>query len=514
MSGEKESFNKLVLLTGARVLGILFSIAIPMYLGRTLSVETYGTYKQLMLFFWFSQVALSLGIDDSAFYFMRWEPKKFSLYCFNALVFNLLITGFIWLCICFFKSNIAFILKNPEIEQYLPVLGLLILTTVASMQIEGIFIAGLNRFNERLVIEIGMELLKSIFVISSFYYFHSVHVVLWSLSILMGLRLSATIYLIHSQKTKEGLFYKDGLKYLMSQVKFGIPLGVSRVFQNILNMENFFISSYFSLIQFTYYSVGCFENPIVNAARSSMSELANLEMTIAMKDGKKKIVVEIWRSMSRKLFMIIIPFVIYMIFFAKELITFIFSSKYLASIPFFMVFNLYLIVGALNPEPFFRVTKMTFLALKIKIAGLVIGIALLVAGARYGGPLYALAGKILGVFIMNVAGLGIGAKLLGFHFLQLFQWRDLGGVLLISLLLSGLMRVLFWNSNWAPFWILAASFSLYTLMHFILSSLCGLLKKDELLYLKDCFYKAVGKGQTLLNKNKMLVLSIVYVKKR
>lgn len=474
----------MVLLTGARVFGILFSIIIPMYLGRKLSVETYGTYKQLMLFFWFSQVALNLGIDDSAYYFLRWNPKKFPLYSFNAMFFNLLATGLLWFMLIFFKVEISSLIKNPELAQYLPLLGYLVLATVSSMQIEGILIVGLNRFNERLMVEVGTEFLKSIAVIGAFFFFNSVYIVLIFLSAIMTIRLVATICIIHSSKKSADLSYKEAPEYIMSQLKFGLPLGVSRIFQNILNMENFFISSFFSLVQFTYYSVGCFENPLVNAARTSMYELANIEMVDAMRHDNHLLAIEVWRSMSRKLFLIIIPFVAYMILFAREIITFIFSDKYLASVPYFMVFNLFLFVGALNPEPLFRATSKTHLALRIKVVGLFIGIALLVGGAYLGGPMFALAGKILGVLIMNVIGLVVGARLLKTNFKNLFQWKDLAGVILLSFILSMAMRFLFWELSWSPFWVLAFSFSLYCILHFLLSCWTSLIKDDEISHLK------------------------------
>lgn len=481
----------MVFLTGAKVFGILFSIAIPMYLGRKLSIETYGTYKQIMLFFWFSQVALNLGLDDSVYYFSRRDTKQFPLYSFNALFFNLLITGLLWILIIIYKVEIAAIIGNPDILQYLPLLGFLILSTVSSMQIEGLLIVGLNRFNDRLWVEMGTELLKSMAIVGAFYFFDSLYAVLIFLSLIMTARLIATVLIIQTCKKNEKLSLWNSPKYFMTQVKFGIPLGVSRLLQNILNMENFYISYYFSLVQFTYYSVGCFENPLVNAARASMFEMANIEMGEAMKQDDYQKAIEVWRSMSRKLFLFIVPFVTYMIFFAREIILFIFSAKYLLSVPFFMVFNLFLIVGALNPEPLFKATYKTSLLFKIRLFGLLIGIILLVGGAYWGGPIYALIGKILGVLIMNVIGLFIGARLLKTKFLKLFRWKELFGVITLSLILSGLVRLVFWDVSWNVFWILAFSFSLYVLAHFLLSCSTRLIKDDELYYLKTIFARFI-----------------------
>jgi O-antigen/teichoic acid export membrane protein len=437
-----------------------------------------------MLFFWFSQVALNLGFDDSAYFFLRWNPKKFPLYCFNAMVLNLFATGILWLVFIIYKVKISLLIGNPILSQYLPILGYLVLATVSSMQVEGILNIGLNRFNERLMIEMSTELLKSLAVISAFYFFNSIYTALLFLSTIMTIRLLATIYIIHFCKKSAQLSYALAPQLIISQIKFGLPLGVSRILHNILNMENFFISSFFSLAQFTYYSVGCFENPLVNAARTSMFELANIEMVDAVKEGNYLKTIEIWRRFTRKLFLFIVPFIAYMIFFSREIIIFIFSKKYQASIPFFMVFNVFLFVGALNPEPLFRATSNTKLALKIKLIGLIIGVLLLVMGAYLGGPMYALIGKILGVLIMNVIGLVFGSRLLKTNFFNLFQWKELSGVIILSFVLSGLIRIVFWKIYWDPFWVLAVSFSIYTLSHFFLSCHTRLIKDDEIYHLR------------------------------
>lgn len=483
MNKESTSFHRWLLLTGARIVGIVFSLAIPMYLGRTQSVETYGTYKQIMLIFWFSQVALNLGMDDSAYYYLRLNPRKFPLYSLNAFGFNLLFSALLWLGLTVFKTDIAGLVKNPELSQYLPLLGYVLLATVSSMQIEGILI-GMDHFNERLILEIATELLKSLGIMAGFLIFNSIYAVLVLLAILMTIKLVMTLGIIFYYMKKESLKWLESRAFIKQQLHFGLPLGLSRILQNVLNIENFFISSFFNLSQFTYYSVGCFENPIINAARGSMYELANIEMVDAVKEDGKKAATLVWKAMTRKLFFIIIPMVVFMIFFSREIIVFIFSEKYLPSVPFFMVFNLYLIVGALNPEPFFRSTNKTHFALNLKMAGVVLGLGLFFLGAYWGGALWALAGKIVGVFIMNISGLVLGARLADSSIKELFAWKELLASFAISSITALILRLVFSDLTWHPFWILSAGFSIFIVVHILFLYFCRLLKEEEILLLK------------------------------
>jgi O-antigen/teichoic acid export membrane protein len=480
MTSDKESFKNMALLTGARIFGILFSLFIPMYLGRKLSVETYGTYKQIMLVFWFAQVALNLGVDDSAYYHLRKNPKHFPYYSFNALIFNILTAGLIWIGLVVFKNPIATLVKNPDLIQYLFLTGLLLFLTICSMQIEGILI-GLNRMKDRLFLEVGVEVVKSAAILFSFLFFNSISAVLISLSIIMGLKFLYTIYTIDFYRKRENLDYRNGFHYLKEQIRFGLPLGVSRVLQNLLNIENFFISSYFSLVQFTYYSIGCFENPIINAARTSLYELVNIELIDAEKEQDHKKSMMVWKRMNRKLFLIVIPFVIYMLFFAKELITFVFSEKYLASVPFFMIFNFYILAGCLNPEPLFRATNHTKWTFHLRLFGLFLGATLIFLGAYYFGALYALAGKTIALLIVNIIGLSIGAKLIKVNLIDLFDWNEIFKIIFISTILSTTLRffINYLELNWMPFFILALTFSIYAISGIIFSMQFKVIKDEE-----------------------------------
>ncbi|WP_413586700.1 lipopolysaccharide biosynthesis protein [Bdellovibrio sp. HCB274] len=492
MQQHKEGFNRVALLTGARIFGVIFSFAIPMYLGRHLEVDTYGTYKQVTLIYWFAQVALNLGLDDSVFYFLRWDKKNFPLFSMNALVFNVLVTGFLALMMTVFRFDIAALLNNPDLAQYLPVLGYLIVVTLCSLQIEG-FLINFNRFKARLYLDAGTELLKSVAIMGAFILFDSIFIALALLSLVMTVRMLWMIYTMHSHKVREGVRYRDAHKFFMDQARYGLPLGVSRIVQNILNMENLFISSFYNVRQFTFYSVGCFENPIVNSLRTSLYELVNIELIDNIKSGNYEKAAETWRRMTRSLFLVVVPFTIYMMFFAKEMIVFIFSDKYVESVPFFIVFNFYIFIACLNPEPLFRSTSNTGYALKIKVLGVVLGLLMIIGGAYYIGPMAVLWGKILAVAFINISGLFIGARLLKTNILNLFMWKDLGKTVMLSVVFGFIFRAAFYNLTWHPFWVLAASSSVYAVFYFFFACRLNLVRPEEAEHLFNMIKKVFAK---------------------
>lgn len=492
MQNDKEAFNRVVLLSGARFLGMAFSFAIPMYLSRHLSVETYGTYKLVTLIYWFAQVALNIGMDDSVNYYLRWDRKNFALYSWNALVLNFLVTGAVALAMTVFRFPIAKLLNNQELANYLPLLGLLIVTTICSQQMEGLLI-NFNRFKERLLLDAGTEFLKSVALIAAFMFFDSISWALGFLSALMTIRLIWAIYTIEIHKKKEGIKYRNGGKLIPLQLKYGLPLGFSRIVTNVLNVENFVVSSFYNVTQFTMYSVGSFENPLINSLRSSVYELINIQLIEEVRDGAYEKAIDTWRRMSRKLLLVVIPFSVYTAFFAKEFITFIYSDKYVDSAPYLTVFNLYIFIGCLNPEPLFRAASQTAYALKIRIVGVLAAVALIVASAYWISPLAVLWAKTLSVGIMNLVGLAIGARMIKSHFFKLFAWSDLLKVTAFSTIFSAALKYCFMGVSWLPFWILAASFSIFTMLLFIAAVFTHLLKPDEVAHLRQMATNALAK---------------------
>ncbi|MGE5085507.1 MAG: lipopolysaccharide biosynthesis protein [Bacillota bacterium] len=492
MQNDKESFNRVALLSGARFLGMAFSFAIPMYLSRHLSVETYGTYKLVTLIYWFAQVALNLGLDDSVNYYLRWDRKNFALYSWNALLSNFVITGIVALGLTIFRLPIAKLLNDLDLANYLPLLGVLIVVTICSQQMEGLLI-NFNRFKERLYLDAGTEFLKSAALLGAFILFDSITWALGFLSVLMTLRLIWVVYTIEGHKNNDGLKYRDGCKFIPTQIKYGLPLGFSRIITNLLNVENFVISSFYNITQFTIYSVGSFENPLINSLRSSVYELIIIQLIEEVRNGNFQKAEDTWRRMSRKLLLVIIPFSIYTAFFSKELITFIYSNKYAESAPYLTVFSLYIFIGCLNPEPLFRAASQTAYALKIKIVGVILGVALIFAGAYWISPMGVLWAKIIAVGAMNLFGLVVGARMINSNFFRLFMWSDLIKLSALSTIFSAILKYCFQDFNWLPFWILATSFTIFTILLFVASIFTHLLKPDEIGHLRYLWLKLMGK---------------------
>jgi O-antigen/teichoic acid export membrane protein len=480
--------QRLLFLTAARILGVAFSFLIPMYLGRHLDVETYGTYKQVALIFWFSQVALNFGLDDSVYYYFRFEPKKLALFSSNALFFNFVVSAFVAIAMIVFRSEISVLLNSKNLNSYLPILGILIIFTVTSLQLEGLLL-NIDRFKQRLLLDSGTEAIKSLVVLAAFLFFKSIYIALIGLLSIMIFRFIWTIQIILTYKIKESLKFRDAWPQMKKQIRFGLPLGVSRIFQHVLNLETFLVSAFYGLESFTYYAVGCFENPLINSFRASLNEILNIELVEAVRKNDSNLATVIWRQMNRKLFLIVLPFVIYLSIFSHEVIRFIFSDKYLSSAPYFSVFNIYILIASINPEPLFRACSKTHWALSIRVSGVLLGALLMYFLGRIWGPMSVLSIKILIVFGMNIVGIYVGSQLLRCRLQDLFDWSDLLKIGGLSFVTAWALKAITSFLSLHVFWILALSFSSFVMFVFVSSVIFRVLKPQEIRFVTGILQK-------------------------
>lgn len=446
----------------ARLIGVVFSFLIPMFLGRHLSIEEYGTYKQVMLIYWFAQIALNLGFDDAAYYYYRLSKDKLALYGFNSLILNLTITGGVAAVLVLFKDQLAQRLNNPDLAEYVFPVSALIVLTLCSLQFEG-FLLNTNQVKKRFILDISTELSKAIGILAGYVFFNSLHVVLLLLNLIMITRLLGAIHLIYQHHRAAGLKLWEARLYLGAQFRYGLPLGASRIVHNLLNLETFLISSIFSLRQFTFYSVGSFENPLINTARGALYEVVNIDLVENIKGGFNRQTLKVWTSMLEKLFMIAIPLTVFMMFYSKEVMVFIFSEKFQESSVYFRVFNLFILLSCLNPEPLFRAAQATGALFKIRLIGGLVGVCLLLTAAFNGEALYVLWAKVFVTGALNLVGLYFMAGFLKIRFRNLIPINFLFRVGAISLALGGLCKATFDLINLPLFFNLSLSFGVFCL---------------------------------------------------
>src|ERR1044071_8262230 len=116
-----------------------------------------------------------------------------------------------------------------------------------------------------------------------------------------------------------------------------------------INLHMYVVSFHFDAATFAIYAVGCLTLPVVDFLMSSACNVMMVGMReYLMKDAQAS-VLAIWRDTTRKLLLLYAPIVGCLLTVAHEVIVVLYTDKYIASVPIFMVWVLaILFVGLLT----------------------------------------------------------------------------------------------------------------------------------------------------------------------
>ncbi len=394
---EKNLENMLLLSTG-KLFGFLLAFFIPFFLSRWLTIESYGTYKQLILLWMIFLQIQNLGMDLGLFYFVKTYPENAPIFSSNVIIVNFATTVLTVCVLNVFSMNVANILNNDQLTTYLPYFSLVLLFSIPAQHFEH-YLVSLDKIKWSIALESVHEIFKSGIIILGFLLYDSLKYVLLMLSALYFIKLLTLIWFNHRLIKHRHVDVTKGATWLRKQVLYGFPLGIARLISAVIYFDKIIISFMYSITQFTVYSVGCFEIPFARTVLNTIWELAAMEMVVAQNENMRQRLIFLMKDTLRKISILSIPIVIFGVVFGNEIITFIFSSTYESSVPYFRLFMLTFITNSFDCELIFRVFKENKIFLKIQTLNLFLTLSMMTTFGVIYGPFGALGGKVIASFI-------------------------------------------------------------------------------------------------------------------
>jgi hypothetical protein len=105
------------------------------------------------------------------------------------------------------------------------------------------------------------------------------------------------------------------------------------------NFHQYAVSWHFDAKTFAIYSVGCLQIPLVDFMATPASNVMMVQMGEDLRNGRPERILDIWLETTRKLAFVFFPLVGLLIVNAYHLITLLYTSAYVASVPIFMVWS-------------------------------------------------------------------------------------------------------------------------------------------------------------------------------
>lgn len=419
------SFRPVILLMSGRIAGFAASFFIPVILARVFSQAEFGTYKQLFLVYATLYGIAQIGMAESLFYFLPLTPQKAGKYIANSLLIlagsGLACFGLLWIL----GSSISRWMSNSQLSGLIPLIGVFLLLMLAAAGLEIVMIARKRHFWASCSYALS-DLLRAALFILPVVWFRNLEGLLLGAVAFAAFRLCAT--LAYFRREFPGALRPDR-RLLKEQLAYALPFELAVLVAVIqMNFHQYAVSYYFDAATFAIYSVGCLQIPLVDFLKTSASSVMMVRMAEAIRDDRREAVLTLWRDTTRKLLLVFFPLAGLLLVNARDIIVFLFTQRYLASVPVFQVSSVSILLSSFAVDAVLRVyaeTRFLFLLYVVRLAAIAALIKWFLDSFHLQGAVLV---TLLATATTTVWALAKMKTLMGAHLSRLLPWRDFAGI--------------------------------------------------------------------------------------
>lgn len=333
MSAKQDS----IVLFIARLISGLSGLIAVAILSRYLTVIDYGLYRQWIVVTTFLTSILTLGFPASITYFLpRALSKDEEISWMSNIIVAISIVGLILLMVTpLVGFSVSKLFDNDTLFRYEYLLTLSVALSVFIQIFPNLFIVRKNR--------------KAITL------FSIVPNLAWVLVLLFLTTLNASleiyIFLLLIKPLLDlfiGFWYSGSIfrarevnwKQISSIMKFSLPMGLSTIVGSImLYTDKFVVGSMMSTGDFAIFVNGAYEIPFIGLITVSLFTVITPGLSKAFSEKQFEKIRLDWLRAGKTLIPIMVSIAAVMVFFARPIVATLYSAKYLAAVPVFMIYQ-------------------------------------------------------------------------------------------------------------------------------------------------------------------------------
>jgi O-antigen/teichoic acid export membrane protein len=408
------------LLVAGRVIGLVASFAIGIVLARLFAPAAFGTYKQFFLVYGTLYGLAQFGMAESLYYFVPRNPSQTGRYACNALV-ALALAGVGSLAALYaWREPIAAKLSNAPLAGYMWLAGLFLTFMLMSTVLEIVMVSRKKHLMAAVTYACS-DIVRTLFFVVPALLFVSLKAVFIGATIFAALRLVMLLGALWRQYGRE---FRMDFGLLGQQLAYALPFALAVGVEVIqTNYHQYVVASRFDAATFAIYAVGCLQIPLVDMIMTSTVNVMMVKMAEDASHGDTT--VGLWHETICQLAFLMVPLSVFLFVASKALIVTLYTTRYMASVPIFMVWSLTILPSIFGVNAVLRVFAQTrFLLvmnlLRLGTVALLIGWFLSAFGMS-GAVLVTLVSTAL----VTLVGVGRIAQLLHLSFAASLPWRRL-----------------------------------------------------------------------------------------
>lgn len=430
-----------VRLTFSKVITLIIGLATSMLLSRFRSLEEYGTYNQMLLAINLATSLLMLGLPNSINYFIGRaetadEKRRFlSVYYSLSTSFCIVIGIVLVLLIPFIESYF----HNKLISGFWYFLAFFPWSTTVNSSLENVLVSyKMTRFLMIYRIIHSAATLGIIIIIQILGYGFSVFMICYTVTCIL---FTVSVYII-CYKINNGLFVSFDKHIIKALLIFSVPIGLAAVVGTLnAEIDKLLIGYLLDTEQLAIYSNAAKELPLSIVATSITAVLLP-KLSMMMKKGKHGEAVELWSYATELSLIIIALFVSGIFVYAEDVITILYSSKYLPGVNVFRVYTLNLLLRITYFGIILNASGKTKKILWCSILSMVLNAVLNPLFYYFFGMIGPAVATFIAILVILLFQLKMTAGITGMSFGKVFPWLNLGKVLLINIIFAAVFWAL------------------------------------------------------------------------
>jgi O-antigen/teichoic acid export membrane protein len=463
----------------AKTMAFAFNLALPMLLVRRLDQAQFGVYKQLFLIIGTSVTVLPLGFAMSAYYFLPREPDRQQETVLNILIYNMVVGCLACGAFLLWPVLLALIFHQPGLTGYAHPIGLVILLWIVSQALEIIPIAhGEMKMASALIM--GVQLTRTAIYLAAVIVFGSVRALLWA-AVVQGVLQTGVLWW-YLQSRFSGFWQRFDGSLMRSQLSYAVPLGLAGILYTVqTDLHSYFVSNRLGAVAYAIYGVGTVQVPLMGMLQEATNAVVIPRVSALQQQNDTREIIQLMARAMRKLAAVYFPVYALLVVVAHEFIGFLFTRRYLASVPVFLINLTLLLLGILLQDPLFRAyVEQRFFLIRLRVVLCV----LLIAGLWFGTTRFGMVGAISAVVLVGVIERIVMAvrfgRVLGVSRKDLVLLKDIGK-LAIAAAAAGLVAegVRFLLRDAKPLVILIVCGMVFSLVYLCAVLLAGILTPEE-----------------------------------
>lgn len=416
-----------------RILAMLAGFVMPLFLTRFLSQENYGLYNQFYVLLGFAGSIFAFGMQSNLYYFYPNSDKPTQ----KALIGNTLISMMVLSLIAMFFLVVpqlsSLFIKSEKLLQYVYLIGICIFFYIPTQLLFPLFVIKGDK-KSSVIFPPAENIVRIVFVIVAALTFGSLKSIFIALIVYHLILFLITIVYSYAPIRKiEGRLFDWAL--LKSQLVYVLPFGLAVILSTLLRQfDKMLCISYITPEEYAIYALAFFGIPGINQVYDSIGEVYILNMSAAYKEGDNKKTVSFYQEYVWKLLSFSMPLILIFSLFAPTVFELLFPKRYLASVPFFRVYILSFVIGALGAGLVLRASGKTRYTLRAYLYSAPFYLVFTYFAIKYYGTWGAITSAMLGIILPKAFQIYFEMRLLGMSFSKYMPWKMLAKIVAVSIL--------------------------------------------------------------------------------